>query len=218
MAKTQGLVVSIAMAVLMGGFVATIAQGGPPPLPAGQAASGQTLAQTKGCVGCHGPGGVSTNPATPRLAGQVPSYLGFQLVVLRGGQRPSPVMNAVAKNLSDQEIADLVAYFSSQSIGPAWPSSNADLRKKGEALFQAGDVKRDQIACAICHGADGRGVNGNGIASIANQSPDYFNAVMNEFGLVSDFGVPPPNAMHIVMSKLNVDDLKALAEYIKGMQ
>lgn len=127
-------------------------------------------------------------------------------------------MNGIAKNLTHQNIADLAAYFSSQPIGEAWPSTDATLRTAGQVLFNVGDVKRDLIACSICHGANGHGINANGIASITRQSPDYFVKVMKEFASVPDFGVPPPNAMHIVAAKLTDDDLKALAEYIKSIK
>lgn len=204
----------LTVVVLAGGLIGSMAQQ-PAPLPAGNAAKGQTLSQR--CVGCHGPAGNSTNPQTPRLAGQIPSYLGFQLTVLRSGQRPSPVMNAIAKTLTDQDIADLTAYFSAQSLGPAWPISDAKLRTAGQKLYNEGDVKRDLIACAICHGSNGRGVNANSIASITHQSPDYFVKIMKEFAGIPDFGVPPPNAMHIIAAKLGDADLSALAEYIKSM-
>lgn len=213
MLKSRWFISALAL-IATGGLVGTLAQQ-PAALPQGNAANGQTLSQR--CIGCHGPAGNSTNPAFPRLAGQVPSYLSFQLIVLRGGQRPSPIMNGIAKGLKDQEIADLVAYFSSQSVGAAWPSTDAAARKAGEALYNAGDVKRDLIACAICHGADGRGINANGIALITRQAPDYFVKIMKEFASVPDFGVPPPNAMHIIAIKLKDADLKALAEYIKSM-
>lgn len=210
--RKMGLMV---MALVGGLLAGVLAQEVMPRLPAGNMARGATLAQN--CMGCHGPAGNSTNPAMPRLAGQMPSYLSFQLVVLRGGQRPSPAMNPIAKGLSDQQIADLTAFFSFQRIGAAWPSNDAAARTAGQKLYTAGDVKRDITACAICHGANGRGVNGNQIASIYRQSPEYFVKVMKEFAAVPDFGVAPANAMHIVAKKLTDNDLKALAEFVSSM-
>lgn len=67
------------------------------------------------CVACHGPGGDRpVLPDTPRLAGQEYDYLVHALQQYRGGARQNPIMGAMAKSLSDRQIADLARYFSKQ--------------------------------------------------------------------------------------------------------
>ncbi|GAA5532876.1 c-type cytochrome [Deinococcus aluminii] len=209
--------------------LAAVAQNGPPPgAPPGgnplelkystpNAAHGAQLSASV-CQSCHGPGGVSTNPEVPRLAGQVPGYVRFQLAAFRAKLRPSPVMQRVAANLTDQDMADLAAYFSAQAIGPAWNTTNAALRAQGQALFMGGDPARGAIACAICHGASGRGEDHLGVASITNQSPAYALDVLHEYKNTPSFGgIPQPEAMRIVVKPLGEDDLRALVAYLSSM-
>ena len=65
------------------------------------------------CAGCHGTKGISAIPAYPNLAGQNTQYLEKQLKAFRAGNRKDPVMAPMAKALSDSDIANLSAYFSS---------------------------------------------------------------------------------------------------------
>ncbi len=78
---------------------------------AGDAAAGKARAQT--CVGCHGAAGVSNNPLWPNLAGQKEAYLVKQLKAFRDGTRQDPMMSPMAKPLSDVDIDNLAAYYSS---------------------------------------------------------------------------------------------------------
>lgn len=204
--------------------MAALAQGSPPPgnplelkFDTPSPERGATVSGR--CQGCHGQGLISTNPNIPSLAGQIPSYLRLQLAAFRAKLRPSPVMQNQAANLSDQDIVDIAAYASSQKPGPAWKSDNADLRAKGQGLFMAGDAARNIIACAICHGATGRGLDANGVASITNLSPDYAWGVLHEFRDSPGFGgIPHPEAMRIALKPMTDDDLKAVIAYISSMQ
>lgn len=179
-------------------------------------ARGKTLIQT--CQGCHGPGLASTNKAIPGLAGQNPSYTRLQLAAFRAKLRPSKVMWQMAAKLSDQDIADIAAYAASQKPGKAWTPESAALRAGGEKLFLAGDSKRNVIACAICHGTDGRGDDRLGVASITNLSPGYAVEILHEFKGAPGFGVPYPDAMRIALRPMTDADLKAVAAYISSMQ
>lgn len=76
--------------------------------------SGKTKARI--CVVCHGPLGVSTAADAPNLAGQPARYVIDQLKAYRSGKRNHEVMSVVAKPLSDDDIADLAAWFASLQI------------------------------------------------------------------------------------------------------
>ncbi len=65
------------------------------------------------CVSCHGAAGISNSPIWPNLAGQKSAYLEKQLKAFRAGERKDAMMNAMAKPLSDQDIKDIAAYYSS---------------------------------------------------------------------------------------------------------
>ncbi len=83
----------------------------------GNPAQGRKMAAT--CEGCHGKGGRSTTPQFPVLAGQYYDYIVHALKAYRSGTRKNAIMNGMASNLSNQQIKDLAAYFSSQK-GPLY--------------------------------------------------------------------------------------------------
>ena len=80
-------------------------------LLAGDAAAGKAKAAT--CAGCHGPEGISMNDMWPNLAGQKEGYLIAQIKAFRDGQRSNPMMTPMVAPLSDEDIANLAAYYSS---------------------------------------------------------------------------------------------------------
>ena len=77
----------------------------------GDAAAGKTKAAA--CASCHGANGISPNPLWPNLAGQKDAYLVKQMKAFRDGARSDPMMSPMAKPLSDADIDNLAAYFSS---------------------------------------------------------------------------------------------------------
>ena len=77
---------------------------------AGDAAAGKAKSMT--CAGCHGANGISNNPMWPNLAGQKQAYLASALQMYRDGGRKNAMMTAMAKNLTDADIANLAAYYS----------------------------------------------------------------------------------------------------------
>ena len=90
-------------------------------LPAGHIAAGETLASTKSastgqsCIDCHGAAGnAPIDPTYPKLGGQYSDYLAHSLQAYRGGNREHALMSNQAKDLTDQQIADLAAYFGSR--------------------------------------------------------------------------------------------------------
>ncbi|MGW8310559.1 MAG: c-type cytochrome [Thiogranum sp.] len=78
---------------------------------AGDAAAGKAKAAV--CAGCHGANGISMAPIYPNLAGQKEAYLVAQLKAFRDGSRANAIMAPMAKPLSDADIDNLAAYFSS---------------------------------------------------------------------------------------------------------
>ena len=80
---------------------------------AGDPAKGKELVLEKGCSACHSETGNSVTPTFPILAGQYESYLIQALTQYRGGHRKIPVMAGIAASLTEQDIQDIAAWFSS---------------------------------------------------------------------------------------------------------
>lgn len=81
---------------------------------AGDPEAGREKAATL-CIACHGPDGNSPLPENPRLAGQYADYLELVLREYRSGVRPNPVMAGMSAALTDEDIANLAAWYSSQT-------------------------------------------------------------------------------------------------------
>ena len=103
--------------VLRAGVLMLAAVAGLPALAAGEAAPAKVVpAKAPQCFACHGANGIATMPDAPNLAGQNEGYLSKTLQEFRSGARQHEVMSLMAKGLSDQDIAQLAAYFSKIEI------------------------------------------------------------------------------------------------------
>jgi len=81
---------------------------------AGDRSAGKGKARV--CVACHGVDGLSRMPDAPNLAGNSELYLRTQLTAYRAGERQHPQMSIIAKGLSDEDIADLAAWYSAIKV------------------------------------------------------------------------------------------------------
>jgi len=95
----------------LGAFLTVL---GPVGAEAGDARAGRQKLTT--CQGCHGLDGLSKNPEAPNLAGQIENYLVRSLAAYKSGERKNESMNIVAKDLSDEDIADVAAYYASIQV------------------------------------------------------------------------------------------------------
>ncbi len=103
---------AIAALIALGALLPAAAQ-------AGDARAGRIKAQM--CTVCHGPLGLSNRPDAPHIAGHPELYIGAQLRAYRGGARHHEIMSVIAKPLSDDEIANLAAWFSSIRVEATAP-------------------------------------------------------------------------------------------------
>jgi cytochrome c553 len=185
------------------------------PFTGGNAEAGAAKAAT--CGACHGPGGNSSNPEWPKLAGQNSAFIYRSLQALKAGHRQNPVMNAQAAPLSDQEMKDLAAYFASQKPQPGVASPDAV--KVAQPLYRAGDAKRSLPACSGCHGPQGHGNAGAGYPRIGGQHAKYAATMLRRYR--DKNGMPMENAqtqvMAAVAAKLTDAEIDALASYINGL-
>ena len=191
---------------------------GADPFTQGNAEAG--AAKAAPCVACHGPGGNSSNPEWPKLAGQNAAYTFEQLQNFKTGVRKNPLMAPQAAALSEQDMRDLAAYFAAQPFSPGVASEEAVAR--AEPLYRGGDAARGIPACAACHVANGAGVAASGYPRIGGQHATY---TANTLRLYRDFAssgeeMPSGNfgIMAAVAGKLSDEDIDALASYINGLQ
>lgn len=99
--------------IALGLSAAALAQG--PDLQAGKAKAAAA------CALCHGQQGMATMTGAPNLAGQAPVYLEEQLRHYRSGKRQHEIMSVIAKPLSDQDILNVVAWYSSRVVQVSSP-------------------------------------------------------------------------------------------------
>ena len=116
--------------------------------------------------------------------------------------------------LSDEDIEDLAAYFSAQTLRPTGEVEPSKLAL-GQRLYRGGDPARGIAACSGCHGPTGRGNPGAGYASIQGQHAVYAAAQLRAYRS----GERKTNQMMSgVAAKLSDDDIDALASYVQGMR
>ncbi len=165
------------------------------------------------CQGCHGEEGISIEGLIPKLAGQYAKYIAKELRNYQAGTRSHQIMNAMAATISDDDLADIAAYFASRTKMKG-AGSNSELGKK---LFFHGDITRTMVACVNCHGVNGKGLTPNTsmFPVIGGQQKDYIRRQLVNFRK-GDRTNSPNGIMNRITQKLTDDELEALADYVSG--
>jgi len=182
-------------------------------LAAGTKEAGQT--KSTACIACHGLDGNSANPEWPSIAGQNNAYLVRQLKAFRDGQRQNPLMTPMATPLSDQDIDDLAAYFSAQTVhgGEADPAQ----LELGQRVYRSGNLKGQVTSCAGCHGPAGHGNAPAGYASLHGQHATYVAAQLRAYKS-GERATDPNQMMRNVAALLSDQEMDAVASYIQGLR
>ncbi len=182
----------------------------------GNATAGKDKTQT--CVACHGPDGNSTVPNWPKIAGQYENYLVKELKDFRAGEkgpRYEPSMYGMVANLSDQDIADLAAYYASQTqtMGKA---QNA-LVALGQKIYRGGNVQTGVTACLACHGPEGMGNEAAKYPKLAGQHAVYIENQLIAFrdGKRKN---SPNGMMESISHRMSNEEMKAVSSYIEGLR
>jgi cytochrome c553 len=110
-----GLQRALAVIGIGGLFAAGLAQAA----EAADAAAGRQKARQ--CQTCHGIDGIAKIPIAPHIAGESQIYLETQLKAFRSGKREHEIMSLIAQNLSDEDISDLAAWYSSIKFSVTLP-------------------------------------------------------------------------------------------------
>lgn len=199
-------------------------------VPKGNIEHGKLIVESN-CAACHGTNGVSTAPAQPNLGGQNIKYLYKQLVDFKTGARSNGVMSAQLAGLTQQDLADVAAYYASQT--PWTPGyANPETAHAAMKLYLGGDKSRGVIPCAGCHGPKGTGnewaafprLGGQHATYIATQLRLFRAAGRDDEGLVADQKRTNDSAkpdekgmMQTIAAKLSDKDIRILSDYISAL-
>ena len=178
-----------------------------PDLAKGQATS------TGVCAACHTSDGSRGSPANPIIQGQHADYLVKQLSEFKSGKRDNAIMKGMASTLSDDDMRNVAAFYAGKTAKPGF-AKNKELVVLGEKIYRGGIADRNIPACAGCHSPTGAGIPAQ-YPRLAGQHADYTAAQLTAFR----DGVRKNNAqMTGVAAKLNDREIKAVADYIAGLQ
>jgi cytochrome c553 len=180
------------------------------------AIAGAVLAQ-QACSLCHGVRGVSTSPNFPNLAAQRPDYVVAQLKEFRSHSRRDPegfeYMWGVARQLTDQQIDDLAAYYAAQPPARQGAERGASQVDDGRKLFAEGAPDRGIPACSSCHGDHGQGLAT--FPRLAGQHADYIAKQLLVFRRVEER--PSAAAMQAVAHQLTAADIANAAAFLQTL-
>jgi cytochrome c553 len=212
MKNTQAIsriTVSVALSLALAGAAA---------LAQAQAVQGDAKAGEKKnamCIGCHGIEGYQASfpqiYKVPKISGQNGKYIASALEAYRKGERKHPSMKAIAWSLSDQDIADLAAYYDGhgKSAGDAAVPAQAELLPA---------LKDKLVVCVACHGANFNNTTDPGNPRLAGQHADYLYVALRSYQTEGNNLVGRGNAVMVGMAKpLQDAEIKQIAAYIAGL-
>jgi cytochrome c553 len=171
------------------------AQENPQAITKGDRARGEQLAYT--CLGCHGiPNYRNAYPnySVPKLSGQHPEYLVTALQAYKSGERSHATMHSQASSLSEEDMADVAAYFAGEPIEP-------DNKPEGHPPPAA-------QTCVACHGPEGIGITPQ-FPTLAGQHADYLARALLEYKR----GGRKNPIMAPMAAPLTSEQIETLAEY-----
>ena len=170
---------------------------------------GEALAEKKKCSKCHGDAGVSDDEDDVNIAGMSASYLFKQLRDYKDKNRDDRDMYKKVKELNDQQLADLAAWYA--ELEPAVPGTSKTVTAEIQRLITHGDPERLLKACAACHGSKGRGGQFDHPA-LAGQNRTYLVDSMIAFK-DEDRTNDIYSRMRTVSEVLTEEEIEALADY-----
>lgn len=184
-------------------------------LAEGDAEAGQQKSAT--CAACHGADGNSAVAMWPKIAGQHEQYLVRHINLIKSNARPVPEMYGIAQTLSDQDILDLAAYYTSQTMSPG--AADESLVPLGKKIYLAGNPEAGVPSCASCHGPTGQGNPYAGYPWLSGQHATYTTSMLNKYRDGTVWGPDDANSavMVGVAKGLSDEEIAAVASYIEGL-
>lgn len=164
------------------------------------------------CIGCHGiPGYKASFPevySVPKISGQNSKYIVAALTAYKKGERKHPTMRGIADSLTEQDIADVAAYYEQHGKTDAITAAPSAPSDKVNALLQKG-------GCVACHGANFTQPLDPSYPKIAGQHKDYLYVALKSYKVENQSTWGRSNGiMGGIAKQFSNAELKALAEYV----
>lgn len=192
---------------------------------AGDATKGEGL--TAMCAACHGQDGNSAAPNFPKLANLGEKYLTKQMQEIKSGNRKVLEMTGMLNAMSDQDLADIAAYFSSQSMQLSGAKEidiqlqsglkSEDPIALGAKVYRAGNTESGTPACSGCHSPRGQGNSPAGYPRLSGQHPEYIEKQLKAFRSGDRVNDGDTKIMRNVAQYMTDAEIKAVANYIAGL-
>ena len=199
---------------LLVGLVLSLGVAGSAHALQGDAAAGEGKVAI--CSACHSADGNSIMPNWPKLAGQGERYLLKQMMDIKSGVRNVPEMTGMLTNLNEQDMADVAAYYESQTL--VGGVADAELAERGEAIYRGGNLKTGLPACTGCHSPTGQGNEPAGYPHLAGQHAQYTIKQLTDFREGDRTNDGDIMVMRTIAERLSNKDIQAVAEYIQGLR
>lgn len=190
----------------------------------GDAARGETLAAE--CSACHGADGNSAAPNFPKLAGLGDRYMFKQLQDIQSGERVVPEMTGLLDDNSEQDLADMAAFYDAQTmqLSGAQPltvqinsGAEVDAIAMAEKLYRGGKPATKTPACTGCHSPRGMGNDPAYFPRLSGQHAEYVEKQLRDFRAGNRTNDGDSQVMRTIAQYLSDAEIIALANYIAGL-
>ena len=171
------------------------------------------------CIGCHGIKGYQASfpevYKVPMISGQSAKYIASALNAYKKGERKHPTMRGVSETLSDQDIADLSAYYSVHGVAQAAAPAERAAKTPSPAVA----ALLAKANCASCHGADFSKPIDPSYPKLGGQHADYLFVALKAYKVENNPKVGRGNAIMAGMAKQYTNaELKQLANYLSSVE
>lgn len=189
----------------------------------GDAAKGQPLAAV--CGACHGADGNSAMANFPKLAGLGEKYLLKQMKDIKSGIRPVTEMTGLLDGMSDENLADIAAYYNSKTTQLSGTKEFNVLVNSGQEVsalelgtkvYRAGNKEAGIPACTGCHSPRGQGNGPAGYPRLSGQHADYIAKQLHDFR-AGKRANDDANIMRDIAARMSDAEITAVANYIAGL-
>lgn len=169
------------------------------------------------CAACHGADGNSINPEWPSLAGQHADYTAKQIAAYKNGDRDNVLMTGMVLTLTDQDMADLGAFYAAQN--PILRTAPPETVDQGQRIYRSGVAESGVPACAACHGPAGKGNPLADYPAVRGQHATYLVATLKEYAAGTRTSDKRQNQMmRNIAAGLTEEQMRAVAGYMQGLR
>lgn len=183
-------------------------------IESGDPTRGEEISKTKKakCTRCHGDAGISDEEDTPSIAGQTAPYLYKQLMDYKTGARENRSMRSRVKRMSEQDLADLSAYYATL---PGEGAAQQVAAIAPPTLVSDGDRGRYLLPCSVCHGENGEGMP-HEVPALAGQKAQHLIDTMIEYkdgSRTNDLY----GRMRFVATRMSDEEIEEVARYYASL-